>query len=61
MLIALILALAAIAYVHARRSTCQHCMRKFAVFSIVGRLRIRVRVCWSCRQRHLRLQRNYAR
>lgn len=55
------LAIALIAYGAARSSRCELCFKPFAVFSILGRLRIRQRVCRECRRRHLALRRNFAR
>lgn len=60
-LLAAVLACAWIAYDAARSSLCDVCFRPFAVFSILGRLRVRQRVCRSCRRRHHALRRNYAR
>ena len=56
-----LVAIAMIVVEAAHGSACEQCFKPFAVFSIHGRLRIRLRVCWRCRQVHHRRRRNYAR
>ena len=50
--------LSLLAWYDAARARCTVCHRGYAIWSIVGKTRRRMPVCWKCRQTHHALERS---